>query len=199
MQRLRVILSLACAIFAFSICIWWAYSYFVAHQFIWGRDFSFRNHALRDYNLSIAASCGTLIITYSSNTGRADQHHPENQGTTEFVHYQNILSTVDVPARYQWWLAFSSDSHPTAEQTFLVQWQAIVPFWLVFVPLATASIPAIRHVIRWLKREPGHCANCGYDLRASFERCPECGVPLAIKKRIRREMSQKPRAKDTAL
>ncbi len=59
-------------------------------------------------------------------------------------------------------------------------WYFSVPCWLIL--LATAFLPAlwlwrrIRHAqYRW----HGLCPKCGYDLRASKERCPECGTAIA--------------------
>ena len=63
-----------------------------------------------------------------------------------------------------------------------------VPLWFLFI--LAARLPGIRLArifslyrrLRRRKRLPatGHCQKCGYDLRATPNRCPECGtVPTA--------------------
>ena len=45
--------------------------------------------------------------------------------------------------------------------------------------LTTLTLTALPLLIRRLRRRhptPGHCPECGYDLRATPERCPECGT-----------------------
>lgn len=53
----------------------------------------------------------------------------------------------------------------------------VVPYWaiaLLLTPLlALAPVRAMKR--RWRRRR-GLCADCGYDLRASAGRCPECGT-----------------------
>src|SRR4051794_30431501 len=62
--------------------------------------------------------------------------------------------------------------------------QIIVPWWFLFlcVSLSPARVLVLlasrfRH---WQEvRHRGCCPRCGYDLRASPDRCPECGTPVS--------------------
>jgi hypothetical protein len=55
----------------------------------------------------------------------------------------------------------------------------VLPCWmpglLLVAPLSTVT----RVVRRRFRRPVGHCRNCGYDLRATPDRCPECGATVA--------------------
>jgi hypothetical protein len=50
-----------------------------------------------------------------------------------------------------------------------------IPFWAFLVGLSGVAYSLRGSRSREGKR--GHCATCGYDLRATPERCPECGEP----------------------
>jgi hypothetical protein len=49
-----------------------------------------------------------------------------------------------------------------------------IRYWIVCV--ACLPLPALRALLRHSRRGPGLCAHCGYDLRATPDRCPECGT-----------------------
>jgi hypothetical protein len=63
--------------------------------------------------------------------------------------------------------------------------RVVFPLW--FVALCSCALPA-----RWLfvsrrrrvRRAAGLCPTCGYDLRASPSRCPECGTEVLVKEDI---------------
>jgi hypothetical protein len=55
-----------------------------------------------------------------------------------------------------------------------------VPYWVVAVLAGVFPLLSIKVAIRWLRSRrharAGCCRNCGYDLRATPDRCPECGT-----------------------
>lgn len=64
-------------------------------------------------------------------------------------------------------------------------------FWSLFPiggclgPLIGAAIVVYdrRRITREDREDSGSCLSCGYDLRASKDRCPECGTPIPLKSR----------------
>jgi hypothetical protein len=58
-----------------------------------------------------------------------------------------------------------------------------VPFWALCVPPAIAAGWGVgRLYLRRNRQGLGRCRQCGYDLRATPDRCPECGhVPTGAK------------------
>jgi predicted RNA-binding Zn-ribbon protein involved in translation (DUF1610 family) len=59
-----------------------------------------------------------------------------------------------------------------------------LPHW--FIMLCFATLPAVA-TYRWVRSRPNRqerdfkCPKCGYDLRATPDRCPECGTVVAWK------------------
>lgn len=57
-----------------------------------------------------------------------------------------------------------------------------IPYWPFFLlsvvlPIRGSAV-ALRAYRRRVRVKSGQCATCGYDLRFSSERCPECGEPV---------------------
>jgi len=61
------------------------------------------------------------------------------------------------------------------------QWTAAVPYWAIFLLTALAPATTAARLVRsrFSGVPPGACRHCGYDLRATPDRCPECGMEAA--------------------
>jgi hypothetical protein len=75
------------------------------------------------------------------------------------------FAIVRVPASYTNWV--------------MSLWGVAMPCWFILVMMAILPVMWARR-LRQIKarRRLNLCLSCGYDLRASTNRCPECGTPI---------------------
>jgi hypothetical protein len=94
---------------------------------------------------------------------------------------------------------------PAQQAVLLRQWHALLDVEVAAVPHAAVVAVLLLSPAAWARRalpswrrarraRSGLCPACGYDLRASPERCPECGaVPTTVKQATARPRGPTPR------
>ena len=79
---------------------------------------------------------------------------------------------------YSGWgpLRWYGETRPSADGIWSSYTHIGISHWLVALPLLAAPVLWLkRFVARRRVRKAGLCPGCGYDLRATPQRCPECG------------------------
>ena len=69
----------------------------------------------------------------------------------------------------------------------------VVPFWMLAIVTGVPLLAGLRTF--WVRRKWGTantCGGCGYDLRASSGRCPECGWEIPVAKTLHVQNSRLP-------
>lgn len=185
LRRLFIVASALSLLVALAAAVLWVRSYWKAddcvfrrtlfdgqftHKTLLGARSEFGGIQLLIYRASVArpTRLGTAAKTTSfEHTSRASFEYPRPEEPT---------ARTRLGSEFQW---LHRDFGADGDLSYL---EVTLP-WPVFFSLCLLTIfllcaPALR--IRGRKRM-GHCLNCGYDLRASAERCPECATPIPAK------------------
>lgn len=108
-------------------------------------------------------------VSPDEKTARIDEFYPpgdrEYQGGRQIVHRAGPFAF----ARRRGTVSAETGQPKDAEVNL------VMPFWALATTFGLWPLSIILRRATQPKRAEGACRNCGYDLRATPERCPECG------------------------
>jgi hypothetical protein len=126
------------------------------------------------------ASAGSLNLPTATSSPRPLEFKHGSMRIDQIPHISLERGKPDQESIFEPWEGFryrKSMSKGTLFTATTVTRDIQLPIWtFVVVSLAAPLMWLVRRLIR-RRFQPGACATCGYDLRASPGRCPECGTP----------------------
>jgi hypothetical protein len=161
--NLATVISLVVCV---ATCVLWVRSYFIGDilsAMAWRDD--------RQCAMDAAYSIKGVVVVYQFTT-------PPGQVPTTMDSRLHWMHQPASQMRSQrmflpLWIALGDGKTP-------IRWQVRFSYWLIFLLTALSPTIWIRRRIRVVRRrrriERGCCASCGYDIRTTPNRCPECGA-----------------------
>jgi hypothetical protein len=161
-----------------ALCVLWIRSYRMSEQINWRNAGGWRAVSTARGDLEVAL----LLADWSNSPQEYRGPRYERDTARPPVNYLMMLGGDSGDVYFDWeWRGFAW--HQKQSPRGALHAEGFVPFWSLvaataLLPLGwTASrIRSRRH--RRRQKNAGICLACGYDLRATPDRCPECGVAV---------------------
>jgi hypothetical protein len=173
-RHLFTLCSAVSLLLCVAACVLWVRGRWVADDYTWVRDRG-------DTSIMTRISCasGVLGITRNRTTYAATEEagrYRERLANTPGWGHTSLQGNVYTSRGYLWPQLHRRSG---ANRAMSFRWWILeLPMWMPFtLTLIAPSVAAARGGRRRHRRQRGLCESCGYDLRASPERCPECGTP----------------------
>jgi len=132
-------------------------------------------------SLSFFSSCGKLNIVALPSLATAETP-PAFDVVVDRAYSDNVLSVVlSPPCQFEQKFAgiqYLSGTYLLGDRSAVVR-MIELPYWLLCVPVGWLMIKRLRRaIVQRNRHRRGLCLSCGYDLRATTDRCPECGTAM---------------------
>lgn len=153
----------------------WATSYRTGAVLDW--TWSAR-HGSTHESVRIVAAHGGIGLAKSDDTD-ADRLSEDPTGVTWHRFKAEQAAFLDYPQSIANRIGFGYDRVVNVAGGGYSETALAFPFWLIVcIVFAHPATVGLRRTFRRRRRDAGSCATCGYDIRFSQRRCPECGQPV---------------------
>jgi hypothetical protein len=173
-RRLLNLLTALSLLLCVAVVVLWARSY-------WATETLRRADARRWQSVSVAHGRAMYLHAWPADTSRPPPFGPERLRRQVDPPAADVTATQWLITQFTGGAGFEIGSDWGSSTSLGYRGAAVVvPLWLPL--LLSAALFANLLQRRRARRAAGACRVCGYDLRATPDRCPECGasVPTSL-------------------
>jgi hypothetical protein len=180
-RRVLTFASLLSLLLCIAAAGLWVHSYFTGDALTWaaermtGRRFEYRNVAVYSVRGGAWVNYGYYARELSAADAAARRTRGPTLGVSQFDYpiYPHPMGDAEItlPNLLGFHVGWNGARDP-ATQTTNSTFGVVIPYW--FCVVFFGAVP-LRFLWRRKRGRPNRCLGCGYDLRATPDRCPECG------------------------